>query len=146
MSAFPVITELVPHARPMLAVEELSSWSPGRATVRMTVRPDGLFVRDGVVDTLAALEFLAQGVAACLGYEAFQAGGTVRVGMVIACRAMTIERTPLVVGEELSIHVQRVRGADWLSHFDAQLDDATGERVARATLTLVHADAPPEDD
>lgn len=145
MSAYPAMTELVPHARPMLAVEELVRWEPGCAVARMTVRADGPFVRDGRVDGLAALEFMAQGVAACLGYEAFQAGDSVRVGMVIAVRQMTLERASFAVGEELRIHARRVRGAEWLSHFEARLEDARGDTVATSTLTLVHRDAPPED-
>ena len=143
--SYPAITELVPHAHPMLAVDELVEWELGRARVKLTLRPDNLFVRDGVVEGVVALELMAQGVAACLGHEAFRAGDSVRVGMVIACRKLTLHRDEIAVGEELWVSAERVRGAEWLSHFDARLEDAAGELIAEATLTLVHADAPPDD-
>ena len=142
MSPYPVITELVPHARPMLAVDELLDWRPGRVEVRLKIDPEDLFVVDGEVDGVVTLEYMAQGVAACLGYEAFRAGQAVRVGMVIACRSLTVERSPLLVGEEFVITAEQVRGSEWLSHFDTSMVDAAGEPVAQAMLTLVHTDAP----
>jgi len=143
MSALPPIATLVPHAPPMLAVERLLDCAPGRATAAMTVR-DGLFARDGQVDSVVLLEYMAQAVAACLGLEATAAGGNVRVGMVIACRSLTIARPSVRVGEELTIRVERVRGTDQVSHFDGETRDATGAVVARTTLTLVHGERPPE--
>lgn len=143
MSRFPPIEDLVPHAPPMLAVERLVEWSPGRAETELTVRDGGPFVRDGVVGAACTLEYMAQSVAACLGYEAFRGGVGVRVGMVVACRAMTIERDTLPVGTTLRITVTRVRGTDDASQFEAETR-SDGELVARATLTLVHAEVPPE--
>lgn len=143
MSPFPVITELVPHQAPMLALEALTEWSPGRARARLTVRADSMFARDGVVDAVVCLEYMAQTVAACLGQEAYNGGGSVRVGMVIACRQMQLERPALRLGEVLTTEAARIRGTDSLSHFEALVRDADGAVVATSTLTLVHGDAPP---
>jgi predicted hotdog family 3-hydroxylacyl-ACP dehydratase len=141
MSAWPPIATLLPHAPPMLVLEELLEWSPGSATARMTVRSNGPFVRDGAVAGVCALEFMAQCVAACLGCEARQAGERVRVGVVIAVRELVIERASLPVGTELRIRVQRIRGSDTLSVFETTAED--GDRpVARAVMTLLHGAAP----
>ncbi len=141
--ALPPVAELVPHEPPMLAVDELLACERGRARARMLV-PERLFGRDGRVDSVVTLEYMAQVVAACLGHEAVREGDGVRVGMVIACRSMTIERPTLTVGEELTIDVERVRGTESLSHFDGETRDASGAVVARVTMTLVHGDRPPE--
>jgi predicted hotdog family 3-hydroxylacyl-ACP dehydratase len=144
MSAtLPPIDTLVPHAPPMLAVERVLDYTPGRATVAMTVR-DGLFTRDGRVDSVVLLEYMAQAVAACLGLEATAAGGAVRVGMVVACRSLAVARPSVRVGEELTICVERVRGTEQVSHFDGETRDVAGDVVARTTLTLVHGERPPE--
>jgi predicted hotdog family 3-hydroxylacyl-ACP dehydratase len=143
MSALPPIASLVPHAPPMLAVEQLLECTPGRATVGLTVR-EGPFAHDGRVESVILLEYMAQAVAACLGHEATAAGGAVRVGMVIACRSMSIERPSVAVGEALLIRVERVRGTDQVSHFDGETRDAGGALVARVRLTLVHGERPPE--
>ena len=102
----------------------------------------GLLAKYFVVVLGALLILLTTGLAACLGYEAFRAGQAVRVGMVIACRSLTVERSPLLVGEEFIITAEQVRGSEWLSHFDTSMVDAAGEPVAQAMLTLVHTDAP----
>ncbi len=144
MRPFPPIEDLVPHAPPTLAVDELVGWSDGNAHARLVVREGGLLVRDGGVDTVVTLELMAQTVAACLGYEAFQQGGGVRVGMVVSCRKFTIVRSRLLVGERLDIHVVRLRGTDDVSSFDCEVHDERGELVSRAVMTLVHGDRPPE--
>jgi len=142
-NALPPVADLVPHEPPMLAVEELLACEAGRARARLRV-PDRLFARDGRVEAVVALEYMAQVVAACLGHEAAREGEGTRVGMVVACRRMTIERPVLVVGEELTVDVRRVRGTENLSHFDGETRDADGAVVARVTMTLVHGERPPE--
>lgn len=143
MTRFPPVADLVPHGPPMRAVEELLEWQPGKATAGMRVQSDGPFVRDGRVDAVLTLEYMAQTVAACLGQEAYTSGEGVRVGMVIACRSLVLERPYLEVGEELVIRVERISGSDAVSLFECET--AVGDRaVARARLTLVHGEKPPD--
>ena len=144
MTAFPAVSELVPHEPPVLALDALVAWRPGHAEARLTVRPDDPFVRDGRLDAVVLLEYMAQAVAACLGMEAYAGSGGVRVGMVIACRQMAIRRPSLAVGEVLAISADRVRGTDALSHYDGAVRDGDGELVASATMTLVHGEKPPD--
>ncbi|MFT7677404.1 MAG: putative hotdog family 3-hydroxylacyl-ACP dehydratase [Planctomycetota bacterium] len=141
---FPAMTELVPHGLPMLALDELLDWKPGHARARLVVSADSLFSRDGKIETTVALEYMAQTVAACLGMESRTGGTGVRVGMVIACRQMTIERPYLVVGEELVLEANMVHGSDYSSSFKTETRGADGELVAKATMMLVHGEKPPE--
>ncbi len=127
----------------MLALDELVSAEAGRATARLTLTDRMLFVRDGRLDTVITLEYMAQTVAACLGLEALAEGGTVRVGMVVACRTMTIHRPELAVGEVLHCEVERVRGTPDVSLFTGLTRDESGAVVAEVSLTLVHGEAPP---
>lgn len=139
MDALPPIAELVPHAPPMLAVDELVECAPGRAVARLVVREDR-FTRDGRLDSIVLLESMSQVVAACLGYEATREGGAVRVGMVVACREMVVARPAVAVGEELILRVERTQGTDAVSQFETETRDGAGALVARATLTLVHGE------
>lgn len=141
-NAFPPIDDLVPHAPPMRAVEQLVDWAPGRATCTMTVRPHNLFVEGGKVPAVATLEFLAQTVAACLGHEAFTHGGTVRVGMIVGVRQMELFVPHIHVGDNLTLVVERVRGTDEVSTFSGRA--SVGDLlVSKASMTLVHPEAPP---
>ena len=140
----PDIGELVPHEAPMLALEALTEWQPGHAIGTLTVREDNPFVVDGALDAVVTLEYMAQTIAACLGMEAYRDGGAVRVGMIIACRKLEILRPRLAVGDTLTITADCVRGTDSLSHYDGEVRTAGGDRVAAATMTLVHGEKPPD--
>jgi predicted hotdog family 3-hydroxylacyl-ACP dehydratase len=140
---FPPTSDLVPHSPPTLALDELVAWSPGEARLRLCVRDDTLLVRDRRLDSVVTLELMAQAVAACLGYEAFRDGGGVRVGMVVACRRMTIARPAIAVGEPLEFTVRRLRGNDFVSTFATETRGGDGELVASATMTIVHGERPP---
>ena len=110
----------------------------------MTLRPDSLFARDGVIDSVVSLEYMAQAVAACLGMETYTTGGPVRVGMIIVCRQMELMRPALQIGEVFEVEAKRIRGNESLSNFDTAMRDAEGEVVATATMMLVHGEKPPD--
>lgn len=128
----------------MLALDELVEWSDDLGRARLVIRAGDHFVEGGAVDTVVALEYMAQAVAAYLGQEAYRAGGGVTVGMVVACRQMEVCRPQLMVGEELVIEVRRIRGSDQVSQFDTRMLDASDQVVATATMTLVHGGEPPD--
>lgn len=137
MSEFPPIESLVPHGEAIRELESLVEWAPGRAVCRMRVSEASRLVSKGVIEAVLLLEPMAQAVAACLGYEAFRAGEGMRIGMIVACRALHAHVASVPVGTQLRVRVERVQGNDSTSHFDcAVLCDA--EPIATATLTLVH--------
>ena len=142
MSTMPAVATVVPHEPPMLMLDALVDYGAGYAVAERSV-PDDRFARDGRVDAVVTFECMAQTVAACLGCEALAEGGRVRVGMVVACRSMTIERPVLTVGETLRFEARRVRGTESTSHFECDTHDADGALVSRCTLTLVHGERLP---
>lgn len=141
---YPPFEDLIPHAPPMVLLDELVDWEPGRATCTLDVQPDAPFVQEGVIDSLVTIEYMAQAVAACLGYEAFHGGEGVRVGMIIACKKFDLHTSDIPVGASLTIEVSRIRGNEMLSHFDGDVSDASGRKIASGVLTLFHAEKPPE--
>ena len=140
--AYPPIEDLVPHGFPIRGLDELVDWAPGRATCRLTVHEANPFVRDGALPTVALLEYMAQAVAACLGYEAYRGGDGVRVGMLIGVRKMELTADTIPLGSELSITVERSRGNEDVSTFEG-VTELLGKRIATAQMTLFHAEKPP---
>jgi predicted hotdog family 3-hydroxylacyl-ACP dehydratase len=140
--SYPPIEDLVPHGFPIRGLDELVDWAPGRATCRLVVDRAMPFVRDGALPPVALLEYMAQAVAACLGYEAYTVGEGLRVGMLIGVRRMQLRATPIPVGSELSIAVERSRGNDDISTFEGVTRLADVE-IATAQMTLFHAEKPP---
>jgi predicted hotdog family 3-hydroxylacyl-ACP dehydratase len=143
-SSFPPVEELIPHSGPMVLVDELVHWADGEATCQLRVREYAPFVNDGEVASAVTIEYMAQTVAACLGYEALRGGAGVRVGMIIACKKFVAHADALVVGDALVIEVKRVRGNEMLSHFDCRVL-RRGEVFSEGTLTLYHAEKPPDE-
>ena len=138
MSGYPPIEELLPHSGAMVLLDELTRWQRGEAECALRVRERGPFVRGGLVESVVTLEYMAQAVAACLGYEALLGGGAVRVGMVIACKRFEAQLDQLRSGDALRVEVRCIQGSDTLSHFDCRVWRGS-EPVASAVLTLYHA-------
>lgn len=139
--SFPSIAQLVPHAEPMVLVDEMTEWVSGAATCTLVVRAHAPLVSDGSLLAPLLIEHMAQTVAACLGYEAFLGGEGARVGMIIACKKFSVHIPVVHVGDALTIRVRRVRGNETLSHFDCHV--TRGEApVATAVLTLFHGEPP----
>jgi predicted hotdog family 3-hydroxylacyl-ACP dehydratase len=143
-SSFPPIEELIPHSGPLVLVDELVHWAAGEAVCSLRVREGAPFVTNGKVESAVTIEYMAQTVAACLGYEALRGGAGVRVGMIIACKRFVAHADALEVGDALSIDVKRVRGNEMLSHFDCRVLRA-GAVFSEGTLTLYHAEKPPDE-
>ncbi|MEY4580632.1 MAG: hypothetical protein RL701_5335 [Pseudomonadota bacterium] len=138
VAVFPAIEELIPHAGAMVLLDAMTAWERGYARCTATVRPNAPFVRDGCVESAVTIEYMAQAVAACLGYEALVGGAGVRVGMIIGCKRFDAHADQLFIGDALDIAVRCTQGNDLLSHFDCQLLRA-GTLYSDATLTLYHA-------
>lgn len=144
--AYPPISDLVPHRPPMLQLDAMVDWAPGRCTCRLEIRAHHLFVEGGRVDGLMCIEYMAQAVAACLGYDAYRGGEGPRVGMIVACRRFEVDAEWLAVGDVFDVYAEQTGGDHALSSFEtrmqrAEAGDRSGERVAAAKMTLVHGPA-----
>jgi predicted hotdog family 3-hydroxylacyl-ACP dehydratase len=138
MSGYPPIEELLPHSGPMVLLDAMTHWAKGSAECRLRVRDCAPFVVEGRVESAVTLEYMAQAVAVCLGYEALLGGGAVRVGMVVGCKRFEAFAPTLQIGDELTIQVQCIQGNDALSQFDCKVLRA-GQLFSSAVLTLYHA-------
>jgi predicted hotdog family 3-hydroxylacyl-ACP dehydratase len=151
MSEFPAVSQLIPHTEPMILIDRLVAWSPGRATCCLQVRAGAPFVEGGALETAFMLEHMAQSVAVCLGYEAYRGGRQTRTGMIVSCRGFEIHEPRVDVGVELTIEASRLRSNDSTSHFEcvvrttAPLPSASpsdSATIANATLTLFYGELP----
>lgn len=141
---YPQIANLIPHEAPMIWLEALTHWEPGFVRCAAEVHADTPFVQNGQLASVVTLEHMAQAVATCLGYEAFQSGEPVRIGMIIAVRSFQLHHPTITVGTALTVEARRVRGDDTISRFQSQIALDFTHRIAEATMTLYHARSPPE--
>ena len=139
---YPAIVDLVPHAGAMVLLDALTDCQKGYARCSASIREHAPFVKNGSVSAEVTIEYMAQAVAACLGYEAITGGGGVRVGMIIACKRFEAHAEKLDVGDHIEVEARCISGNEALSHFDCKLTRA-GTTFSEAVLTLYHAESLP---
>ncbi|HYD39829.1 MAG TPA: 3-hydroxylacyl-ACP dehydratase [Anaeromyxobacter sp.] len=138
MTELPPIDELVPHARPMILVDRLLAWTPGRATCEVVLGPDAPFVQDGRVRALVAIEYMAQSVAAYAGMKERQRGEKPSIGLLLGSRDLRLEVSHFTVGERLTVEVEHVFGDERLGSFRCRVLRGS-EIVAEASLNVYQA-------
>jgi predicted hotdog family 3-hydroxylacyl-ACP dehydratase len=117
VTALPPICELVPHAPPMILVDEMLDYAPGHARCVVRLRPDSLFVENGRVRALVAVEYMAQSVAAYAGMKSRRHGEPPSIGFLLGSRELKLAVDHFRAGDTLVVDVEHVFGDDQLGSF-----------------------------
>jgi predicted hotdog family 3-hydroxylacyl-ACP dehydratase len=124
----------------MVLLDELLFCEGERLRAKATVRPGPYSDADGSLPSWLGIEILAQGVAAWVGWEAWQAGREVQLGFLLGTRRYECELERLPAGMVLIVDVERSMqdgngmGVFECSLFDGAIDGASA--IARARLNL----------
>ena len=133
------ISELIPHAPPMVLIDEVHSFTDRSVICGVTIRPDSPFCRDGKVAAVVAIEYMAQATAALFGIWAKVRGGAIKGGLLLGSREVQLYVDEFVTGESLEIETRHVWGGESLANFECVVRRA-GKRVAWATLNVLKVD------
>jgi len=136
--SFPPVATLLPQSGPMVLLDAVSAYDGERIACRVTVRPDGLFVEEGRVPAVVAIEYMAQTIGAFAGLKARSAGQPVRIGYLLGTREMTMAVGHFEVGDELRVEAEHLFGGEQLGSFRCAVSRA-GALVAAATLNVYQA-------
>lgn len=139
----PSVASLLPHASPMLLLDELL-WVEGeRACCQVRVGSRlALFSREnGDVPAWVGIELMAQTVAAWAGYRGWQQQQPPRIGLLLGCRQYVSHQPLLKAGTLLRIEVEQLMQDGGLSSFECRLF-AEQQLVAEARLSTLQ----PEPD
>ncbi len=124
------VAPLLPHSGHMVLLDAITAYDAESLQAEATVRPDHILLHNGSLPALAAIEIMAQGVAALAGCLAYNAGEPVRLGFLLGTRKLNLFADVLPVGIKLGINVR------------ASLQDANGFGVFDCELLWL--DVPPE--
>jgi predicted hotdog family 3-hydroxylacyl-ACP dehydratase len=133
MSALPPIAEVLPHAAPMILLDEVLEYGPGRILCGVRLRADSPFVADGRAAAVVTLEYMAQAVAAYAGMKGRAAGEPPHIGFLLGARELSLSVPHLQVGDLLRVDVEHVFGDEQLGSFSCSVT-RDGQRIARALL------------
>lgn len=132
---YPPIQNLLPHEPPMLWVDEVLRHEDDNVTCRLTVRDEHVFVEQGRVEPLIAIEWMAQAVGALVGLWDRGNDESPRPGFLIAIPEARFEVESFAVGDVLTLHARRAWGDHQLASFECEVE-LRGQRVASAQLSV----------
>jgi predicted hotdog family 3-hydroxylacyl-ACP dehydratase len=135
VSEFPPVAALLPHSGEMVLLDEVISCEGERTVCRVKLRPEALFVEDGKVPAVVAIEWMAQTVGVYAGLRARAAGEPPRIGYLLGTRELTLELDHLDVGDEIDVEALHVFGDEQLGSFHCAAFRG-GRRFAAATLNV----------
>lgn len=134
---YPTMDQLLPHRAPMILIDRLIE-TDGRETVcEVTVAAHAPFARASGVPAFVGIEYMAQTVAAHGGYQAYQAGEPIAVGLLLGTRRLDTYCQFFALGQRLRIHVAHTWGQHELMRFSCKIVDAeTSQLLQQAELNV----------
>jgi len=130
------IEELIPHRGPMLFLERVLSADGKSMRCLAVVDETRLFLSDGVLESCALIEYMAQAMAAFVGYKGrLQGGANICHGYLVGARNVEFVDADIRVGDELVIEVmEEATLGDYGSYYGRVLHD--GRRVCSGNLKV----------
>ena len=142
----PEIDFLLPHRPPMILLDNVIERGVNSVTCSVTLHQHSPFIQNGQVRAVMSLEYMAQCVAAFVGWNARDRGEEPKIGYLLGCRDLVLNRDQLFVGEEFMVTTEQVWGNPQLASFHCKITH-DGERVASGVLNVyqpVDSDTVPE--
>jgi predicted hotdog family 3-hydroxylacyl-ACP dehydratase len=133
--SYPSIQSLLPHEPPMLWVDEVIAHEQDSVTCRLTLREDHVFMEQGKVEPIVAIEWMAQAVATLVGLWDRSNDLDPRPGFLIAIPEARLEIDEFLLGDELTLRAKRSWGDHQLASFECEVE-RLGARVATAQLSV----------
>jgi len=129
------IEQLLPHEPPMLWLDRVLFRDGDAVRCALEIRPDHVFVEDGLVEPVVSIEWMAQTVGALVGIIDRGNDQNPRPGYLIAIPEASFAVDTFAVGDRLEIEAKRVWGDDELASFECAVARA-GQTVAKAQLSV----------
>ena len=128
-------SELLPHRRGMLLMDEALCGDETGIVGRATVKADNLFARNGSIGSWVLIEYMAQTMAMWTSWQAKKAGLLPQVGFVFGTRNLPSQVTSVPVGTELICRANRVflSEDEGIAQFECEVQ-IDGQIVARAAV------------
>jgi predicted hotdog family 3-hydroxylacyl-ACP dehydratase len=101
----------------MLWIDEIDSVQGEQIVCRVTLRDEHVFVEEGAAETIVAIEWMAQSVAAFVGLEDQNKGTGPRPGYLVAIPEARFFVPTVKVGETVALTCTRLFGDEQIASF-----------------------------
>lgn len=118
------MADVVPHAGPMILIDEIDDYSDNNLTARVTIRDSSLFLtEENIVPAWVGIEYMAQAIAAWSGIQARLRNKTVKVGYLLGSRHYHANEPSFLIGETLKVTVTKRYHEGELGAFDCEISN-----------------------
>jgi predicted hotdog family 3-hydroxylacyl-ACP dehydratase len=142
---YPPLTEILPHAPPMVLLDRVLSYSTDFVACEVEITPRSPFVdRAGMpagVPAIVGMEYMAQCVAAFAGLAGRGKGETPRIGFLLGSRDLRFEVDVFPLGARLTVEARRTWGENDLGSFACSVKRDT-DVLVHGTLTVYQGALP----
>jgi predicted hotdog family 3-hydroxylacyl-ACP dehydratase len=137
------VEDVLPHARPMILIDEIICKGADMLSAGLTVRPGVLFFEaERGVPAHVAIEWMAQACGAFVGVEALDAGHAVRPGLLLGTRNFRASIPWFKPNDRLVVTVTMVLRDQEVGAFDCVVAGSNGQELAQARLLLQNLSGP----
>ncbi|MCP4446861.1 MAG: 3-hydroxylacyl-ACP dehydratase [Myxococcales bacterium] len=137
--SYPAIASVIPHKPPMVLLDAIVDLGEMRIVTSVRIGPDSMFLRDGKVRSIVAIEYMAQTVAAYAGMQRHSLGAPPKVGYIIGVPLMQLKTDSFQLGDTLQVHAEHLWGEGELGRIACRITRSEIE-VASATLSVYSGD------
>lgn len=132
------VLQLLPQRPPFIMIDHLTHFDRIFTSTCFTVRPDSVFVEDGILNPCALVENIAQTCAARMGYVNLVNSDNVKLGFIGSVKHLVVARD-VKVGETLLTTIEVVQEVLQLTLVNATIK-IDGEVVVEAEMKIAQSD------
>lgn len=133
------VLQLLPQRPPFIMIDHLTHFDRIFTSTCFTVRPDNVFVEDGILNPCALVENIAQTCAARMGYvNTFVNSDKMKLGFIGSVRHLVVARD-VKVGETLHTTIEVVSEVLQLTLVNATIK-IDGEVIVEAEMKIAQSD------
>lgn len=132
------VLQLLPQRPPFIMIDHLTHFDRIFTSTCFTVRPDNVFVEDGILNPCALVENIAQTCAARMGYVNLVNSDNVKLGFIGSVKHLVVARD-VKVGETLHTTIEVVQEVLQLTLVNATIK-IDGKVVVEAEMKIAQSD------
>jgi predicted hotdog family 3-hydroxylacyl-ACP dehydratase len=125
VAVYPPLERLLPHHPPMILIDRLLEANEQETVCEVTITPESMFLEAAGVPAFVGLEYLAQSIAARIGYQHYLAHEPITVGLLMGTHRLETGCQFFELGQTLRIHVAHVWGTLELRRFRCTMTSAS---------------------
>lgn len=129
------IEQALPHAAPMILLDEIVDFEEDRIETALVIRSAAPFFRPEGMPVHVVLEYMAQACAAMVGVEALMAGQQPQLGLLLGTRNFHAARPWIKEGERLVVFASVEYRDGEIGVFDCEVVCEI-EEIATAQVTV----------